>query len=294
MEPKLRPCLCKISSTSRDGKVVGVLSIYPCLGFAHFWRTLDIATAYYQDAEKLSAGWIARYEVWSVDETTRIAGCDIPLSPTEILLLLRQSFRESSSKQPLPGGPAVNGPLPSVPGINGPPAERGAERCDQNLEISFPASIGHDCRTVCLLRTIYNIRPSSENDRILRSYVLPLQNLSFSGAKWTSQLSTFDPGELSYLPEVFRAAWRDWYTYSLSFSPDGRYLCFADYQKPCITQLAVFEVSYGARFEARLVHSTMVRHRPPRVSEMKFHPRLSLLAFLSENKVWIWDFLDGK
>ncbi|KAK4454446.1 hypothetical protein QBC34DRAFT_482279 [Podospora aff. communis PSN243] len=242
------PCLCKVSTTSVDGKVMGVLSIYPCPGFARFWRTLDITTAYYQDAEKFSAGWIARYEVWSVDSTTRMAGCDVSLSASEILLLLRH--------------------------LGEPSANEDSEGGDEKLEISFPTSIGHDC----------------QNERILTSFVLPLQSLTVSGSKWTSQLGTFDPGEFAHFPDTFRAAWRDWYTYSLSFSPDGRYICFADYQKPCITQLAVFELGRGTRFEAELIRSTMARLGPPKVSDLKFHPRLPVLAFLSERRVWIWDF----
>jgi len=277
------PRLCTISSTSSDGNVVGVLSIYPCSGFTSFWRTLDIATAFYRDVERFSAGWIARYEVWSADSTTRMAGCDIPLSESEILLLLRQSFREGTSKPPEPAG------------LNDTRSEgQDSERFDERLETSFPTAIGHDCRTFAILRTVYNIRPSaSGTDSLLRSFLLPLQQLDYSGSKWTSQLATFDPGELTPFPVVFRAAWRDWYAYRVSFSPDGKYLAFADYQKPCITQLAVFEISDGTNFGSRLVRSSMVRLGLPRVSDLRFHPQQTPLAFLSERKVWVWDFLHG-
>ena len=272
-------CLCTVSSNASDGITEGVLSIYPSPAFERFWKTMNAATAY-QEAERFSSGWTAKYELWSLDSKTRLASLDISLPESEIRLLLRQSFRQDLSKR--------RNPFNSQQICCG-------ERDDESFETSFPMAISHDCLTFAILRTVHNIRlRESASITACRSFVLPLDFLEHFHAKWTPQLNVFDPDNFSFLPEIFRISWRDWYTYSISFSPDGKYLSFADYQTPCMTHLAVFEVFQEPRFSARLVRWTMVRFGPPRVKEMVFHPQQPLLAFLSEMKVWIWDFHKGQ
>lgn len=258
-------CLCTISVTSSDGMLMGVLAVYSSPGFEGFWKKLNPATAYYRDAESFCAGWTARYELWSLD-SARLASFSIELPKLEILILLRQSFREERWNQHM-------------------------GHFGERLALSFPSAINHDCRTFALLRTVYGICPTESGiNGAMRSCTLPLESLDHYESKWTLRLDTFNPGDVAHLNTAFGLAWRDWYTYSISFSPNGRYLSFADYQKPCITHLVVFEICYGDPFRARLVRSTMARLGPPRVSQMKFHPQYSLIAFLCEVKVWVWDF----
>jgi hypothetical protein len=271
-------CLCTTSSTSSDGMAVGVLSVYSSPEFERFWKTMSLATAY-QEAERFSAGWTAKYELWSTDSKARLTSLAISLPESEILLLLRQSFRQDPFK--------CQNPFICQQSQYG-------KREDESFEISFPMAIGHDCLTIAILRTVYNILPAeSASASVCRSFVLPLDFLDHFNSKWTLQLDVFNPDEFDFLPEIFRLSWRDWYTYSISFSPDGKYISFADHQKPCITHLAVFEVFHEPRFSSRLAQSTMVRLGRPRVKGMMFHPQQPLLAFLSETKVWIWVFLKG-
>jgi hypothetical protein len=273
-------CLCTISSTSANGMLVGVLSVYSSQEFEEFWKTMNSKTVY-QDAEQFCSSWIAKYELWSPDSKLRRASLDIQLPEAEILLVLRQSFRQNPFKH-------QNHLSMEQVQYN--------EGDDKALETSFPLAIGHDCLTFAILRTVYTIHQTDpeSNPGKCESFLLPLEFLDHFNAKWTPHLETFNPDELAKIPEVLRPSFRDWYTYAIAFSTDGKYLSFADYQKPCITHLAVFDLLREPRFSSCLVGWTMVRNGLPRVKDMIFHPTLTLLAFLSEWKVWIWDFSRGK
>jgi hypothetical protein len=137
---------------------------------------------------------------------------------------------------------------------------------DKDRETSFPLAIGHDRMAFAILRTVYTIHQTDQesNSGNCRSFLLPLEFLDHFDSKWTSHLETFNPNELAKFSEVFRPSFRDWYTYAIAFSTGGKYLSFAEYQKPCITHLAVFELLREPRFSNCLVRWTMVRNGAPR------------------------------
>jgi len=261
--------LCTISSTSKDGTIIGVLSIFSSSEFEQFWKGIDPAAAYH-DAEEYCSGWVAKYNIYSSDSKKQIVSFEISIPEPEILLILRQSFRQKISQCSL------------------------SEDWDDDFVTSFPLAIGPDCRIFSILRTIYNIPhidPSQSG--ALRSSILQLEFLDHFNSQWASQLATFEPEKASTVPSMFRLRWRNWYKYSLYFSPGGKYIGFADYQKPLSSHLAVFEISEGTEFSIRLVQWTATWLESAKVQQMVFHPADILVAILSE-QVQIWDFLKGR
>lgn len=83
----LQLCLCTTSSTSSNGTMVGVLSIFCSVEFEMFWRDptgnpLDQTKAepgwqkskrrtFCARAETFNQGWIGKYELWSADSKRR-------------------------------------------------------------------------------------------------------------------------------------------------------------------------------------------------------------------------------
>ncbi|KAI1740672.1 hypothetical protein F4680DRAFT_96419 [Xylaria scruposa] len=260
-------CLCTISSTANDGTAVGVLSIFPSAQFEKFWKTMDTATAYH-NAEHFASGWIAKYGVYSSESKKEMTSLEISIPESEIVLLLRQSFRQKASQ-----------------------STESKQDDEDDFVTSFPLSISPDCLTFSILRTVYNIQQIEPNQPfMLRSFVLPLEFLDHFNSKWTPQLSTFEPKHVVAISTMFSIPWRNWYKYSLRFSPNGKYIGFMDYQKPLSTHLAVFEVLSGTNFSIRLVQWTTAFLDSARAQQMIFHPVETLVAILSERKVGIWNF----
>ena len=109
--------------------------------------------------------------------------------------------------------------------------------------------------------------------------------------KWSQKLEVYDPVQLKDIPESLHLSLQDWYTYSTSFSEDGRYLMFFDYHQPCVTHLAVFEILHGDKLSVRLSASFRARYGPlTNVKHDLFQPRSSLLVYFADGKVWAWNF----
>jgi hypothetical protein len=267
-------CLSTISSLTSDGDIMATLNIYPSSSFEQFWNSINPNTAY-KEAERYCSDWTAKYEIWSTGSKVRIAHASLPLPEPEIRLLIRQSFRQDPYKQKA-----------AIP--------YGAQD-DRSFDTSFALAIGPDCLTFSILRTIYTITPGdSPATCTSESFILPLESLAHFPTRWGSHLQTFDPDDCELLPPNCWVGWRDWYNYTISFSVTGEYIAFADYQMPCMTHLAIFEIIREPEFSARLLRSTMIRSGPPRVKEVIFHKEWPLVAFLSENKVWVWELGKGK
>lgn len=273
-------CLGNISSLTRDGAKMATLNIFPSPSFERFWKQIDPTTAY-EEAEQHCSNWKAIYEIWSTESKIRIASATIALPESEIRLLIRQSFRQNPYK------------------CQDPYSRKGAvpysEQDDKSFDTSFPLAMGPDCLTFCMLRTVYKITPGDKVATCTSdSFVLPLEFLPHVESRWGSHLGTFDPDNFAFLAPNDRVGWRDWYTYSVSFSDMGDYIAFADYQMPCMTHLAIFGIIREPKFCARLLRSTMIRSGRPWVKEVVFHKESPFVAFLSENKAWVWEFRKGK
>ncbi|KAI0187201.1 hypothetical protein EV127DRAFT_483558 [Xylaria flabelliformis] len=186
-------CLCSISSTANDGTAVGVLSIFPSPQFEKFWETMDSTTAYH-NAEHFASGWIAKYGIYSSESKKEMTAIEISIPEPEILLLLRQSFRQKVSQS-----------TPSK------------QDDDDDFVTSFPLAISPDCLTFSILRTVYNVQRIEPNQScLLRSFVLPLEFLGHFNTKWTPQLATFEPIHESSIPTMLNIHWRNWYNTHLA------------------------------------------------------------------------------
>ncbi|KAK7923420.1 hypothetical protein PG985_007491 [Apiospora marii] len=250
--------LCSISSTSSDARMTAVLSIFPSTPFAQFW---DDSNRSIDTEERLCDGWIAKYDIWAQGSRSQLASLQIPLPREEISIIIRQSFRIRK-------------------GVSKP----------YNSEISFPLAIGPDCLTVTILRTVYRFSTDqSKSPTTCHSSLLPLECLSRYQIMWGEKLQPFGSWRAD------RVTWNDWYVYSLTFSPDGTIMCFADYKKSYQVNLALFKIHCAPTLRLQFIRLTKVLLSFPGVSELHLHPSRSLLAFLGEAKVaepqvWLWDF----
>ncbi|KAJ4355440.1 uncharacterized protein N0V89_003456 [Didymosphaeria variabile] len=215
-------CLSTISSLTSDGAIMATLNIYPSSSFEWFWKSIDPNTAY-NEAERHCPGWTAKYEIWSTESKLRIASASLALPESEIRLLIRQSFRQDPYR--------ISGAISY------------SEQDDRSFDTSFALAIGPDCLTFSVLRTVYAIAPGdSPATSTSRSFILPLKSLTHFENRWGSHLKPFRPDYFAILPPNEQVGWRDWYAYSISFSGTGQYIAFADYQMPCITHVAIFEI----------------------------------------------------
>ncbi|KAK8083785.1 hypothetical protein PG996_002566 [Apiospora saccharicola] len=247
--------LCSISSTSSDARMTAVLCIVPPVDLKQLWRGHNGSYASIQE-ESLGDGWVAKYDVWAQGSRSQLASLQIPLPREEVSIILRQSFRKVLSNP-------------------------------KGFEISFPLAIGPDCHTIAVLRTVYGISTDqSKSTTTYHSSRLPLEHISDYHNKWGKGLQPFNPWRTAGVPVI----WANWYTYSLTFSPGNKMLCFADYKRRCQVNLAVFEIHHVPTLRLQCIRLTRVTLGSPGVSEMHFHPMRSLLIFLAETKVWMWDF----
>ncbi|KAI0972800.1 hypothetical protein F4678DRAFT_460361 [Xylaria arbuscula] len=277
--------LCTVSRTAEDGALMAVLGVWPSLDFEKMANGLAKATdSVYQSVEHCSDGWVARYELWSVQDRTRQRTYQIDLDPTEVQLLLRQSFRQDIEEIHL--SPKTNTSSSTI-----------AFECAQTekkFNASFPLSIAYDCMRFAVLRTIYQLPDNPLTCKTEpTSAVLPLQSLPHYNQKWTTNglpiynpRSKYDPA----LIELSLLAIRDWYAYSISFDSKDQYVVFCDYQKPCITHIAVFCISSESELMPELVRSVKSSIPPPRPKCEIFHPSKALLAFSAGYDIWTWDF----
>jgi hypothetical protein len=257
--------LCHISTTSADGRVLGLLSVWPSAQYESFWSSLDPDAAY-DLVENFCHGWFARYELRSTDGTYgHLSDVIIPLDPSEVALQMKQSFRHE---------------------------------CHASWKTSFPTAISPDGLTLVILRTVYQI----SNERRLnssprwRASVLPLHTIDGLQDKRTqSKLHAFNPAtpNLQHLPPALRLLSRDWYRYSITFSADSRHLLFSDHFEAFIGHLVLFQILDGGA--VRLVANTTFHCVKARSIQLTaFHPELTVLAFVSTGHVYLWDYGDGR
>jgi hypothetical protein len=260
-------CLCTISATSPDGGVTAVLSVWPSSTFEEFTNLLDPVSAYIE-AEKYSHGWRLRYETWSTrNGKTRLSSLELVLEAPEVMLALRQSFRRN----------LVSG-------------------CQDQYDTSFPLAIGPDLATFAALRTVFKIDDVHHPDPDkLKSFTIPTQFLGHYSNKWSLEaLPAYDPSKTRtwYIDRIAALSIRDWYTYTLTYSSSGEYLCFSDYHRPCVTHLAIFRILEDDCFRLEMVSSIATKIGVPRISLQLFHDTMPILGFCAEYKLWIWDFLE--
>ncbi len=257
--------LCHISATSPDGRVIGLLSVWPSAQYESFWGSLDPDAAYVQ-VENFCHGWFARYELRSTDGTYgHLSDVIIPLDPSEVALQMKQSFRHE---------------------------------CHASWKTSFPTAISPDGLTLVILRTVYqiSIKPRPHSSPSWQASVLPLHTIDGLQDKWTkSKLPTFNPSTLNlqHLPPALRLLSRDWYRYSTTFSADSRYLLFSDHFKAFTGHLVLFRILDGGAVQL-VANTTFHCVKAHSIRLTTFHPVLTMLAFISTGHAYLWDYGDGR
>lgn len=250
---------CHVSATSRDGKTLGVLSVWPSAEFEKMWHSLPWAVdSAYSMIESLCSGWQARYQLFSVeDNRAPRATVYFDLEEAEIRLQLRQAFRKEGKDE---------------------------------WKASFPLAISPDGLSICILRTVY--RALGKEQAQWSKSILPLDKIDELRHKWTAELCVHDPTTTF---SKFRVILEDWYTYSITLSADGRYAFFSD-NKAALKFFVMFELTVrGSKMEARQVscqRDFVTREKP--TDSASFHPNSPVLAFSRGPLVRVWNFGTGK
>lgn len=252
--------LCHISATSKDTKLIGILSIWPSDPYERFWGDLDPLAAYSQ-IESFCTGWKARYQLWTTEESRKlIFEVTLCLDASEIALQMRQAFRHEQ---------------------------------DATWKVSFPMTISPDGFTLAILRTLYQFQRSSFRSTLRwKTTVLPLHQIEGIRQKWEFDLDIFDPNRpvVRDLPPSLRLHSRDWYTYTFTFSPDSKYLLFSDHQKPFQRHLVLFEILANSRTGVDIISSTVLRIAKADLALTIFHATFPLVAFVCHHNAYIWNF----
>jgi ABC-type dipeptide/oligopeptide/nickel transport system ATPase component len=255
--------LAQISTTTLDGRYTAVLTVWPSKIYEQSWQDIDVAGSFIS-ARHLCRGWIATFEMFAVDkEIRRVAQLDIPLEDTEIWIQLRQSLHRDTS----------------------------------SWRTSFPMAISEDAKSFVILRRLFVIN-SSRNLRSssVTSVTIPmdfshhLEENWFADTTTTAKQSPSEPTSLRWFPNL--------YTYFLTFSADGHYLCFTDsHRASYVTKscLAVFEIGDSKDLNVTLVGGILydIRFRHA-INSITFHPTCDLVAIYNDGQVDIWRFRDGK
>lgn len=283
--------ICTVSTASRDGSLIGVLSAYCSTDFKDKFSLekkgpgpsvtrpfegpyiLQFSFLEWQptgclcpQAERFSVGWSALYELWDAANKTRVASHNIDLPEKEVATLLHQSLRSLKQQQ------------------------------KSSFYMSFPMAISPDCLSLSILRTVYRFQiPSSRRPSLCNSAVLNLGFLKHYEEQWTSKPQNNQDFEAGWSEEGNAAPLKDTYIYSTVFSPNGRYISFTDHTKPTVARdmlvahLAVFDNSNHPDISV-CKSATMVTLGTNRIESETFHPCQPLIAYLGSRKVWLWNF----
>ena len=274
--------LCCISTTSPDGQIVGVLSVWPSNKFEQFWEHVDPESAY-EMVESFCEGWHAAYEVNYIEQgQSSVGSVEIPLVASEVALQMRQAFRQADST---------------------------------SWKASFPLTISPDGRSVCILRTVYRVlwevgnATNSSPKLRLRSHTLDLSGITTLEEHWDESLARFDPSAFlrQKMPPTLQLLHRPTYTYRIEFNANASLLLFFDSKLRSTdpSHVVVFALSYIAEDDSlygkKLGHGIMPLHQDLMlapssriIKTARFLPRNDAILLASACKLMIWHFLKGQ
>lgn len=258
-----------ISRTTRDGLLNGALSIWPVQEFEEHWQSLG--ADYQHSTYQLCDGWVAKYEVWTLNqEICRLVDVTLPLKREEVNLLLRQSFRGDG----------------------------------EGWKSSFPLAISDDLRSVIVLRTLYFFDlATASTPAKMQSTVIELDFAGTLRPKWREDAQAFDmeQTDIQAMPLALKYMHTTWYYYTFTFSPCGDFLAFSDYQHNSFGQqhLAIYQVYRKGALSVRLINwadfsvnkslgLTIVKS----VLHVVFHPTYDIVVFERKGTINLWNFQD--
>lgn len=140
-------------------------------------------------------GWMDRYQLWNIEEEpSQAVEICIPLKFQEIWLQLRQSlwFEIGSG-----------------------------------WKLSFPLTISKSCLQFVVLRTLFLLKPASQTGEAeCQSITLAMDEMDGLRKIWSDVRDGLQPFPCSRssLPPELQQYQNSWYTYSICFSPTGRYI----------------------------------------------------------------------
>jgi hypothetical protein len=251
--------LCTISATAADSSLSAVLSIWPSKRYEERWQDLKPNEAISR-VEDVCTDWIARYEVWNLHTKQKIADMRIPLDNSEVWLHMRQSLYEKTSGE---------------------------------WSTSFPAVISNDVRSFVILRTLFVFHvPTTTTAATYQKAVLKIDFAESHQDRWTKCLKPFNPLDDKIRDRPLKWIHRDRYTYTITLSPNSRYLSFMDYDLS--TNLAIFEIilenTLRTEFIGHITGGVLSRSS----FKTAFHPSEDLIAISSATVVCLWAFREGR
>jgi len=211
-------------------------------------------------------GWMARYQLWNIEgEPSQVVDIRIPLKFQEIWLQVCQSLR----------------------------FEIGS-----GWKLSFPLAISKSCLQFVVLRTAFLLKPASKTaEAKFQSVTLAMDGTDHLRNIWSDAregLKPFPCSRPSIPPELQRYR-NSWYTFSICFSPSGRYILFTDFEFNMETHLIVWELVRGENLEVRQVASAChdIQQNSP-IRHVALHPSEPLAIFCDRINLYRWTFFEGE
>ncbi|KAK3319509.1 hypothetical protein B0T19DRAFT_268571 [Cercophora scortea] len=256
--------LCLISEVATGGNLMAILSIWPSKLFEERWDKLT-PTSDATDLESASCGWKARYQLWNIEkDPSQVADIRIPCDSSEVSLLVRQSLRF---------------------------------QIDSGWKLSFPLAISRTCMEFTILRTVFVLGPHTQTSEAqVQSINLEIatdQELEFVWSDHCEAIRPF-PCDRNLLPRQLSQFTNSSYNYSISFSPNGRFLFFADFEFNMNSHLIVWErvqPDAQAQVQYRVVaNASHDIQQNEHIKHVAFHSSASLLVFCDATRLYRWEF----
>jgi len=210
--------------------------------------------------------WMAQYQLWNIEgEPCQVVDIRIPLKHQEIWLQIRQSLR----------------------------FEFGA-----GWKLSFPLAISKNCLRFTVLRTVFRLKSASQVCHAeLQSITFTMGDSVCLQNIWSNARSGLKPFPCSQglLPPDLQRYQNSWYTYSMCFSPNGRYIFFTDFEFNMQTHLIIWELVEGEKLDSRPVafaYHNIQQNIP--VKHVAFHASEPLVIFCDGSNLYRWTFLEGE
>jgi len=245
-------------------------------------------TLTYELLQKLSRGWVARYEIWSLTgESQCIIDHQTGLNSNEVLLQMTQSmcYREELEND---GG--------------------------RNWEMQFPLAISADVRMFTVLRSLYCTAPAMERKSLI------MQSITLSMAMNDGRTSShWNLGQLEKVAQLkgpkFYVAMEDFqtderfkgnsvYLYWINFDPSCQYLLFVAQDLRQKSAAAIFVMNHEPALTATALNHAELKGTSCLVLKQEwsmdfnvvkymYHKSFPLLGFSFAGMLYLWLFKNG-
>lgn len=233
--------------------------------------TEDVTTV----LQKLSAGWVARYQVFSIEKDPKlIVDLQCTLDKSEVWTQIRQSLWKDG-----------NGTV--------------ADSC----RLQFPVNISDSLQRFSILRDIYTLQHSGGGRVVLHRSTIPLDFNVVIREAWSTDKGNDRPGmEASYGRPITLDSWIHrncrLYLYWIWLSANGRYALYLDKASSKPSNLAIYDLGCAdSTLDPVLVdfQSTQLYggNREFHCDAANFHPTRSLVMVTVVGSVYLWAYKHG-